>query len=148
MGVQISKSSAEAPEFDDDVYTARVDSIVAEDHPEWAKDNGPYGADDGKRIAFNFTLMDGHDPKVAEPLAKEDGEDFRVNALTSTAMGKKSKFALYMKGILTPVEQAQIEAGETIDSDGVTGRFVQLVLSHKENGWPQIDAVLPPKKVK
>lgn len=152
MGVQISKSSATAPEFEDGVVDARIDSIETEAHPEWATENGKYGKDDGNRIAFNFTVMDGNDPKTAQPIGIEgkDGDivDFHVNSLTSTAMGKNSRFTANMAGILTTTEKALIDAGETIDSDAINGRFVQLVLSHKENGWPAIDAIIPAKKVK
>jgi hypothetical protein len=152
MGVQISRSSATAPEFDDGVVDARIDNIAQESHPEWATENGKFGKDDGERIGFNFTVMDSNDPAKAEPILVEDGKGelvpFRVNKLTSTAMGKNSNFTATMAGILTATEKALIEAGETVDSDAVNGRFVQLVLSHNENGWPKIDAVIPAKKVK
>jgi hypothetical protein len=143
VGVQINKSSATAPEFEDNVYDARLDNIVQESHPEWATESGKYGPDDGERIGFNFTLFDGEDM-----IYREDGKPFTVNKLTSTSMGSNSKFAATMSGILTPVEKALIEAGETVDSDTINGRRVQLVLSHNESGWPKIDAIIPAKKVK
>lgn len=142
MGVQISKSSASAPEFEDNVYDARFDGVSAESHPEWATENGTFGPDNGERFRFDFTLFEGG------RMLYNDGDPFTINALTSQAMGKKSKFALYMKGILTPVEAAMIEAGENIDSDTIKGRMVQLALSHNDNGWPKIDAIIPAKKVK
>ena len=147
MGVQISNTSATAPEFEDGLQEARFDGLSAESHPEWATENGKYGKDDGERLRFDFTAFDGKEILYVEN-GKGETVPFEINALTSTAMGKNSRFTAYMSGILTASEQALIKAGQTVDSDSINGRMVLLVLSHNENGWPKVDAVIPAKPVK
>lgn len=147
MGVIFTPTaSASAPTgVEAGIVDAWFVGVEQESHPEWAGP-GKFGKNDtGERFNFGF-LLAGED---GEPLY-EDGEQVTVEKLTGTNLNPTSKTVpaavKVLKGLLTQVEFAQFAAGKAPDSDDLIGRPCQLIISIKENGWPNVDDVLPARK--
>jgi hypothetical protein len=138
--------SASAPNVEDGVYDAWFLSAELKEHADWAGP-GKFGFDDGKRFHFDFLLADPEN--AGEPLYDE-GEEVRLDRVTNTNLNVGSKTipqgVKVLKAILTTAEFAAWGAGQAPNSDALGGRPVQLVIGHKENGWPQIEDVLPARK--
>lgn len=148
MGVTINKGQgAEAPDIENGSYLARFDGMTIEEHPDWAQtaEQNKFGkADSGRRIRFNFTLLDEGGDELYD-----DGDPVEVNALTREAFGLRSNAYALFAPILTAAEKAAFEAGEDLDSDDIEGRKVMVAVEQRKNGWPIVTAVMPlPKAAK
>jgi hypothetical protein len=145
MGISFQPTaSAAAPNIEGGVFDARFDGAELVDHPDWAGP-GKFGkADDGRRFHFNFTLMQGDEPLY------DEGEPVTLEKVTGTNLNPNSKTVpaavKVLKGLLTTAEFAGFQAGQAPDSDGLVGRRCQLIVSIKENGWPNVDDVMGAKK--
>lgn len=146
MGIQFKGSSvsAGAPDIEAGVFDARFDGVEAK-----TLDKSKF---DPNVFIWHFTLFqDG-------AVIYDDGDPIEVDGLTSQSMNTKSKTTpravKYLKGLLTPGEFAQFEAAaddaeaDGLDAEALEGRMVQVVVSIKDSGWPQVDDVLPAKKVR
>lgn len=148
MGVTFNPTaSASAPNVEAGLVDAWFMGADLVAHPDWAGP-GKFGKpDDGQRFHFGFLLSDPESP--AEPLY-DDGEPVSLEKVTGTNLNPTSKTVpagvQVLKGLLSPQEFAAFQAGQAPNSDALIGRPVQLVLSIKENGWPNIDSVMPGRK--
>lgn len=142
MGVTINKGQGvDAPDIDNGAYAARFDGMVVEEHPDWAQTaeaNKFHKADSGRRIRFNFTLLDEDGDELYE-----DGDPVEVSALTREAFGEKSRAYALFGPILTASERTAFEAGEDLDSDAIEGRRVLVAIEKNKNGWPVVMSVMP-----
>lgn len=133
-----SSKAADAPDIEGGVYDGRFDGISKK-----FVTGGQYG--DGDRLEWAFTLLDDE----GEPFY-EDGEPVEVTGLTSMSMNIASKTqpraVRYLKALMTPGEYAAFEAGEGVKAEDLLGRVVQVEVAIKDNGWPTIVNVLPPRK--
>ena len=132
-----TSKSADAPDIDPGVYDARFDGVSTK-----FITGGQYG--DGNRFEWAFTLLDDDGDVMYD-----GGEPLEVTGLTSESTNILSKTqpraVRYLKALMTPVEFATFSAGEGVDEDALLGRVVQVEVAVKENGWPSIANVLPPR---
>jgi hypothetical protein len=133
----VSSKSADAPDIEPGVYDGKFDGIATK-----FITGGQYG--DGDRWEWSFTLLDDDGDVLYD-----GGDPLEITGLTSTSTNDKSKTlpkALrYFKALMTTAEYAAFLAGEGIDEDSLLGRVVQVEVAVKDNGWPSIANVLPPR---
>jgi hypothetical protein len=129
---------------EDGLAPAKFLYINKQNHPDWAKENGPFGADNGDRLHWGFVLTD----ENYEELYGEDGDPIELDVANSAnfnTKSDKSKNAQWMKAV-SPKAFAAIDAGEPVDPSTLEGARVLLLLEMKDNGWPKIKNVLPAQK--
>lgn len=145
MGFQFSNTpSAKAPEgLEDGLVPAIFTGISQQSHPEWAKPDGKFGADDGERLHWTFILTDDEGEYLYN-----DGDPIEVDAANSTnfnTKSDKSKNALWLKAI-SPKAFALIDAGQPVDPATLLNSPCMLLIEIKDNGWPKVLNVLPAPK--
>ena len=132
-----TSKAADAPEVEPGVYDARFDGVESK-----FITGGQYG--DGNRFEWSFTLLDDDGDVMYD-----EGEPLEVTGLTSESTNILSKTTpravRYLKALMTPAEFATFSAGEGVDESALIGRVAQIEVSVKENGWPSIANVLPPR---
>ena len=139
MGIVFTATSksADAPDIEAGIYDARCDGVAVK-----FITGGQFG--DGDRFEWSFTLLDDEGETLYD-----DGEPVEVTGLTSTSLNTMSKTTpravRYLKALLTPAEFAAFEAGDGVDEKAILGKTVQVEVSIKDNGWPAIANVLPPR---
>lgn len=144
-----AKAGAGAPDVEDGLALARLDKIEERLVEEWVTDSDKYGnPNDGWVIDLSFTLVD-----MDREVIYQDGDPITLRQAKvckrASGMGKKSNLYAYVRGMMTPQEFALIEAAtpeEPVDSSFIFGRVYNVQISHNDNGWPQVEAVIGPAK--
>lgn len=149
MGVTFTSSGggAGAPSIEDGIHDFRFDGVSAVVVEQWKKAEGNWGKpDDGRRFSWDFTLLD----EQGDVVYDDDADPIEINKKTSTSTNTKSKTVpaavKILRALMTPAEYAAFDQGDTPDSDTLVGRTVQGLVSHNDNGWPQIDEFMPARK--
>lgn len=137
-------NAGDVPDVEDGMTDALFLGVRLVEHPDWAVESDRFGKpDDGKRLHFSFVLVD---EEGAEIYPEEGEKPVELELKTRTASGERSNTYAAMKGILTAPELAAWQAGAAPKAEALDRRPVQLVISHNEKGYPNIDQVLPGRK--
>jgi hypothetical protein len=140
-------------EIEDGFYPALFRGIEPREHPNWAVEKDQFGnPDDGNRMHFLFRILD-EDWQPAIPAnADEPDETIDLDAMTrNLSSDSRSNAYELLKGILTPPQFAQWEAGDEIDSPD--DPVVMVRVEHNKKNYPFVAATLglapkPKKAVK
>lgn len=133
-----TSKAADAPDIESGFYDGKFDGISTK-----YVEGGQFG--DGDRYVWAFTLLDDDGAVLYD-----EGEAVEVEGLTSLSLNVASKTVpkavKYLKALMTTEEFATFEAGNGVDAKALVGRVVQVEVTIKDNGWPTITNVLPPRK--
>lgn len=153
-----TSSAGSAPQIADGLAVARFDDITYRVHEDWAVDKDKFGkVDDGGRFHFNATILDEQTRKPVMLMdvksdADDPTEEFALDTMTrNMSSHEKSSAYTHLKGILTPSEfklWLDSTPENPADLSNVTGREVNIMVSHTPKGWPQIEAFLGAAKPK
>lgn len=140
MGIEFiaTSKSADAPDIEGGLYDARFDGVSTK-----FIEGGAYG--DGDRYVWAFTLLDDDGNTLYDK-----GEPVEVDGLSSLSMNPNSKTqpkALrYFKAIATTAEYDALINGRAVTAESLIGRKVQVDIAIRDNGWPSVVNVLPPRQ--
>lgn len=154
MPISMNASTPTVPDVDDGIYDARLLSIVTK-----YVTGGNYGEgfvtedDEGNKVnkfEWNFGLYD----EDGEPIFDEETDEaIEVDMLTGLqffATAKNlSKQVRAMKALMSGDEFAAWVDGEAAPTQAeLIGRPCQVEVGTNEKGYPRVNNVLPPRKVR
>ena len=130
--------SADAPDIEADVYDATFLGVSK----KFIK-GGAYG--DGERFEWRLALLDEDGAALYD-----NGDPVEVTGLTSMSTNILSKTepraVRYLRALMSAQEFASFKAGEGLSATSLVGRTVQAEVAIKDNGWPSVTNLLPPRK--
>jgi len=133
-----TSKSADAPNIEGGLYDARFDGVEAK-----TLEKSQY---DPEVFVWSFTLFEDGEPIY------DQGEPVEVDKITSQSTNTKARTTpgavKVLKSLMSAEEFAAFEREEPVSAGDLIGRMVQVQVIIKENGWPAVEEVLPPRRQK